>query len=218
MRPAGGEDAALEEAPRCMKRVEPVTRTATVIGVRMPDASRAERARARERVCTCTYTRHGHSGVCCCLLHACSSRCQACNEHVGTSSASAGRMPDAAPGSGSAATARTAGAGGKRPLCDIESGWKASGRRTGRKKADLRHEKVLMASQNISDRLGGDSSVFGRFLARIRCVLSRIRCVLSVDPPQNSVRIARGNSVRIARGEIRCVLQRKFGAHCSCLL
>ena len=32
VRPAGGENAALEEAPRCMKRVERVERTAAVIG------------------------------------------------------------------------------------------------------------------------------------------------------------------------------------------
>ena len=53
----------------------------------------------RASVCAHAHTRHEHSGACRCPLHACSSRCQACtcttcNEHVGMSTASAGRMQD----------------------------------------------------------------------------------------------------------------------------
>ena len=57
------------------------------------------RVLVRATECAHAHTRHEHSGACRCPLHACSSRCQACtcttcNEHVGMSTASAGRMQD----------------------------------------------------------------------------------------------------------------------------
>ena len=95
----------------------------------------------RATECAHALTRHEHSGACRCLLHACSSRCQACtcttyNEHVGTSTASAGHMLDG----GAEQRQRRHGEDGRRrrkaPPCDTDF----SGRRTGRKR--ICHESL----------------------------------------------------------------------------
>jgi hypothetical protein len=81
----------------------------------------------RATECAHAHTRHEHSGACRCLLHACRSRCQACtcttySEHVGTSTASAARMPDGGAEQRQRRHGKHGRPGGKRPPCDIERG------------------------------------------------------------------------------------------------